>query len=53
MQGGTLTRHVVCRMPDEAENIYIDDFGTIRWTWAEGYTGPKKVELEIVSKRGV
>jgi hypothetical protein len=49
-QGGTLAVHVVYRLPEGALNAHTDDWGNLRWTWADGADTTGKAE--IVSKRG-
>jgi hypothetical protein len=37
-------------MPDGAENVFVDDFGCIRWKWAKGADQSKTTEL--IDQRG-
>jgi hypothetical protein len=48
--GGTLTQYIVFQLPPGAEDAFVDQLGTVRWTWAEG--ADKTQESVIVAKRG-
>ena len=51
--GGNLNKVVVSELPVGAVGAFVDDLGTIRWTWAEDYDGPRIVDLPVVYSRGV
>lgn len=51
--GGTRSRYQVYQLPTEAQDAYVDQLGTIRWTWPEGYTGSRIVDLELVAEHGI
>jgi hypothetical protein len=49
--GGTLTQYIVFQLPEGAEDAFVDQLGTVRWTWAEG--ADKTQKTVVVTKRGV
>jgi hypothetical protein len=48
--GGTLTKYLVFQLPPGAEDAFVDQMGTVRWTWAEG--ADRTQQCVIVAKRG-
>ena len=36
--------------PFKARNPYVDDFGAIRWTWAEGSTDSEREDTGVLVK---
>ena len=49
--GGNLIRYIVTQLPPGAEDVFVDQLGTIRWTWARGADRTQK--SVVVAKRGV
>lgn len=48
--GGTLTQYIVIQLPPGTEDAFVDQLGTVRWTWAEG--ADKTQHTVVVAKRG-
>lgn len=51
-------KHLVYRLPENVEKVYVNDFGAVCWTWSEGFV-PKTPEenrerskMEVVFVRG-
>jgi hypothetical protein len=51
-QGGSLREYLVYALPAGAINSAVDDFGSIRWEWAEGFEG-ERGQGEVVEERGL
>lgn len=50
-QGATLQQFVVYKMPAGARDVYVNDFGTLRWLWDDD--ADTSGVPEIVASRGV
>jgi hypothetical protein len=49
--GGDLRHHIVYRLPEGATHAVVDDFGALRWRWAEG--ADRSGTVEVVIRRGL
>lgn len=48
--GGTLTRYIAYRMPEGTTDLYVDAFGSVRWSWLEG--ADRTATITEIARRG-